>query len=322
MAMVLDEELSTSTDRDAYEALVARLSRQSVEKHYSPYEDIDWDDPAFAIDARDPRWELHAEDGLGSTEWYRSQPPEVRSQIGLHRVVTAMKLGLQFENVLKRGLLEYAFTLPNGAPEFRYAYHEVVEETNHGMMFQEFVNRSGIDVRGMAWQDKFGSRRVVQFGRRFPALFFVFVLGGEDPIDYVQRRELRRGDAHPLLERIMRIHVTEEARHLSFARHYMKHTVPTLSWPRRRALAVATPLLLGEMATQMLQPSPEMVRAYGIPRGVLRQQRRSPANQQFVKDSVAKVRRLCVELGLVTPVSKRLWQARNIWDDPGTGGAG
>ena len=62
------------------------------------------------------------------TEWYRSQPQEIRAEIGLSRIVSNMKVGLQFENVLKRGLLEFAAKLPNGTPEFRYAYHEVIEE--------------------------------------------------------------------------------------------------------------------------------------------------------------------------------------------------
>jgi hypothetical protein len=57
--------------------------------------------------------------------------------------------------------------------------------------------------------------------RSLAQLFVLFVLGGKDPIDYVQHLELRAGGrATPLLKRIMRIHVTGEARHhLSFARH-------------------------------------------------------------------------------------------------------
>ena len=58
-------------------------------------------------------------------------------------------------------------------------------------MFQEFVNRSGFDAKGLDRFERAASRLIVSLGRRFPPLFFAFVLGGEDPIDYVQRRELR-----------------------------------------------------------------------------------------------------------------------------------
>jgi hypothetical protein len=241
-----------------------------------------------------------------------------------------MKTGLQFESILKRGLLEFAATLPNGAPEFRYAYHEVIEEAQHSLMFQEFVNRSGVDVRGMPRLVQFGARRVVRLGRNFPELFFLFVLGGEDPIDYVQRDALRSGqEIHPLLERIMRIHVTEEARHLSFARHYLKRHVPELGWAKRQALAIQAPLILGNMAGLMLRPSRDMVRTYGIPRAANRQAYRDdPRAPQFVRDSLRKVRNLAVDLGLVNPVSRLIWKAYGIWDepsrvgDPATAGSG
>jgi hypothetical protein len=226
-----------------------------------------------------------------------------------------MKVGLQFESVLKRGLLEYAARLPDGSSEFRYAYHEVIEEAQHSLMFQEFVNRAGLPVAGMPKLLEIGSRRVVLLGRRFPALFFLFVLGGEDPIDFVQRSALRGGkEIHPLLERIMRIHVTEEARHLSFARHYLKRNVPCLSWWRRQHLAIATPFILGSMAAQMLRPSRQVVRTYDIPRSVLREAYRdNPAARQYVVDSLRKVRELCVELGVITAISRPLWRLHRIW---------
>src|SRR5947208_5954929 len=202
-----------------------------------------WDEPGNEVYHDEPRWEHGPDDVLGSTAWYQAQPAGVRSRIGLHGIVSNMKTGLQFESILKRGLLEYAAKLPNGAPEFRYAYHEVIEEAQHSLMFQEFVNRSGIDVPGMPRLIRFSSRQVVKLGRRFPTLFFLFVLGGEDPIDFVQRQALRSGEEiHPLLARIMRIHVTEEARHLSFARHYLKRNVSDLGWFRRQQLAIRVPI--------------------------------------------------------------------------------
>jgi hypothetical protein len=313
----LDLDLEQEQRGDRFAELLARLSRQSVEKHFDAYADITWDDPAYAIDLDDPRWELAADTPLGATAWYRSLPPETRSRIGLHMIVSNMKAGLQFENILERGLLEYAFALPDGAPEFRYAYHEVIEESQHSLMFQEFVNRSGLEAPGLTWDLKLGSRAVVQMARRFPAMFFVFVLGGEDPIDHVQRTVLRSGrEIHPLLERIMRIHVTEEARHLSFARQYLRHNVPQLPAWRRRALTVQAPVVLATMASVMMRPPRHIVRAYDLPKAVVDEAYGpgTPSRQQ-VRDSLRKVRALLVDLGLVTPVSRRLWKAFDIWDD-------
>ena len=104
-----------------------------------------------------------------------------------------MTLGHEFENVLKRGLLEFALRLPNDAPERRFVYHEVIEEAQHALMFQEFVRRTGLPVSGMPGWMQLGSRQVVRFARSFPELFFLFVLGGEDPIDHVQRVALASG---------------------------------------------------------------------------------------------------------------------------------
>jgi hypothetical protein len=196
-------------------------------------------------------------------------------------------------------------------------YHEVIEEAQHSLMFQEFVNRAGLETPGLPWDMRVGSRRVVGLGRRFPALFFVFVLGGEDPIDHVQRTVLRSGtEIHPLLERIMRIHVTEEARHLSFARSYLRTNVPRLSAWRRRALAMEAPLILATEAGVMLRPPRHLVRTYGVPDAVLREAY-GPGSQsrQDAKDSLRKVRNLLVDLELVTPVAKRLWQRLGIWDE-------
>jgi hypothetical protein len=304
------DEYAAAAEDSGWRALLDRLNRLSVTKHFDAYADVDWDSPELALDPTDPRWELSADDPLGATEWYRALPAEQRARLGCEVVASKMKIGLVFENVLKRGLLEFAMTLPNNSPEFRYVYHEVIEEAQHSLMFQEFVNRSGFDAAGLGWRERLSSGRIVALGRRFPELFFLFVLGGEDPIDYVQRRELRSDHPiHPLLERIMRIHVTEEARHLSFARHYLKQRVPALSPFHKARLAIGAPLILGRMAQLMLQPSPQLVARYGIPREVIDEAfTHNPRHRAETIASLGKVRKLCVDLGLVKAPYTLLWR--------------
>lgn len=309
------EEERPLARKETFSQLVARLSHQSVVKHFDAYADIAWDSEEFRIDADDPRWELSAGDVLGASAWYRAQPAAVRARLGLHLVAHFMKTGLQFEGVLKQGLLAFAASLPNRSPEFRYVYHEVIEEAQHSLMFQEFVNRSGFDIPGLTGVIRFLSGRVPMLAKAFPELFFVFVLGGEDPIDYVQRRALRRErPVHPLLRRTIQIHVTEEARHLCFARHYLKERVPHLGPVRRAVLAIGAPIVLSIMAQLMMRPSPEIVRGYGIPRPVIDEvYTRNPAHRANTVEALEKVRTLSTELGLITPRTRRLWQALGIW---------
>jgi hypothetical protein len=302
---------------DNYSKLLARLSGLSVTHHFDAYGDINWDAPEFGIDPADPRWELRGDDTLGATAWYRTLPAETRARLGLEYVASTMKMGLEFERVLKRGLLEFVGTLPNGAPEFRYAYHEIIEEAQHSLMFQEFVNRSGFDAVGLRPLERFGTRFIIGLGRRFPALFFIFVLGGEEPIDYVQRKELRSGEAlHPLLERVMRIHVTEEARHLSFAQHYLRAQAPSLGWLDRLRLGAGAPVILSVMAQMMLKPSGQLVKKYRIPRSVVREAyTRNPAHRAESLASMRRVRKLCDDMGLLSPGYRRVWHALRLAED-------
>jgi P-aminobenzoate N-oxygenase AurF len=317
--MTIPATLFAETDnRDAgrYQALLARLCALSVTHHFDAYGDIAWDEPGFEIDRMDPRWELTSDDPLAHTQWYRNLSAEQRAGLGLDRAVAMMKTGLEFERVLNQGLLAFAGTLPNGAAEFRYAYHEVIEECQHSLMFQEFINRSGFDAAGLPLYARLGARLVIPLARRFPPLFFVFVLGGEEPIDYVQRKVLRdEKDLPPALERVMRIHVTEEARHLSFARSYLKSRAANLTWYDRIRLGIGAPVILSVMTAMMFRPSPQLVAKYSIPKKVLADAyTNNPAAKADDLAAIRRVRRLCAEVGVLGRCYRLWWRLLGLHD--------
>ena len=69
------------------------------------------------------------------------------------------------------------------------------------------------------------------------------------------------------------------------------------------------------MASVMMRPPRSLVREYGIPKDVLAEAY-GPARRHEPSTRVAaQGARLLTELGLVTPVSKRLWKAFGIWED-------
>ena len=116
----------------------------------------------------------------------------------------------------------------------------------------------------------------------------------------MQRKALRsERDIHPLLRRIMQIHVTEEARHLCFARHYLKAHVPRLGPVRRFILSRRAPFILAIMAQMMMRPSGQIVRTYGIPRAVIREAyTRNPRAPRAARSRrSARCATCCAEIG-------------------------
>lgn len=285
---------TTAMRNEPFPQLVERLSELSVKKHYEAYRDVDWEGPDARIDPDDPRFSLTSAQALSHTDWYRGLRPEQQSRLGLAWICEKLKYGIEFESLLSIGLLEFTQRLPNGSPAYRYAMHEVIEESQHSLMFQQFINQAGQDPVGMGPMLMRTGRRVARYGGSFPELFFFFVLSGEIFIDDDNRKTLReRSRLHPLFQRLLQIHVTEEARHVCFAERYLEQRLPALSRFRTFRIGFALPRILEEGQRLMLQPSARMVREHQIPRAAL-QQAFGPGtpHQQRVREICAPVREL------------------------------
>jgi hypothetical protein len=303
---------------EPYADVLARLSARSVTKHFDAHADVEWDHPDNRIEQDDPRFEVTPGDPLEATDWYRTLPQAARARLGLHLTVSRMRTGIQFENILSKGLLEFAMMRPNGSPEFRYAMHEIIEEGQHSLMFQEFINRSGLDPNGLGGIELAVARRVPAMGRRFPERFFLHVLAGEAPIDHVQKTLLASSRApHPLLKRIMQIHITEEARHICFASRFLAETFPRLGAYRAAALRVAAPFVVGATMMQMMRLPPDVVSRHAVPRDVVREIQRGRSFREQVISSVRPVHALCLKLGIITPRTEFVWN----WLGLASGGA-
>lgn len=306
---------SASASTEEYEAMLLRLSTASVHRSFDPFKDIDWDHPDFAVDPTDERWVLPAGiDPIGGHPWYQSQPLEKQIAIGLWRQANIMKVGLQFENILIRGIMQYVFTRNNGSAEARYLTHEATEECHHTQMFQQGVNRIGADVPGMpSWM-----RRISPFiplvASRLPVGFFIGVLAGEEPIDHTQKQILRNSDAlPPVLSRIMEIHVAEEARHISFAHTYVARNAPRLSRGQTLATSLAFPVIMRVLCDAILKPTSEFRDAFNVPDEVVKELYwDSPESQRFLSDLFGDVRKLAEDSGLMNPLARRVWKALKI----------
>jgi hypothetical protein len=186
------------------------------------------------------------------------------------------------------------------------------------MMFQEMVNRIGADVPGMPRMLKWLSQLIPLAAGPLPIVFFFGVLAGEEPIDHTQKNVLREGKAlHPIMERVMAIHVAEEARHISFAHEYLRKRVPHMRRRQRFLLSLHVPIIMRVLCQAIVVPPRAFWKEFDIPRSVKKDIFfGSPEARQFLRDMFGDVRMLCHDTGLMNPVAKLSWRICKINGDP------
>jgi hypothetical protein len=300
---------------ERYAEILQGLSQASVDRHFDAFVDVPWDHPDFQVRPDDPRWVLPADvDPLGAHPWYQALPVDRQIEIGQWRQANILKVGLQFENILIRGIMQYVFTLPNGSPEYRYLTHEATEECHHTQMFQQTVNRIGADVPGMPWLMRRIAWLLPLAGSAVPYGFFIGVLAGEEPIDHTQKGILRSGkELPPVLSRIMEIHVAEEARHISFAHHYIRRNAPRLGRIEKVIISLLFPVIMRVLCDVIMVPPKEFRTRFGIPRKVMKDLYwRSPESRERLRELFGDVRMLAEQAGLMNRAARWMWRLCRI----------
>ena len=188
------------------------------------------------------------------------------------------------------------------------------------MMFQEMVNRIGADVPGMPRMLKWLSQFIPLAAGPLPIVFFFGVLAGEEPIDHTQKDVLREGKSlHPIMERVMAIHVAEEARHISFAHEYLRKRVPRhAAGGSGSGCRCTCRSSCGCCARRSWCRRAAFWKEFDIPRSVKRKEMffRAPESRQMLRDMFGDVRMLCHDTGLMNPAAKLMWRICRIDGSP------
>ncbi|MBO0843026.1 MAG: diiron oxygenase [Nocardioides sp.] len=313
MTAVENEQAYSPQGKQGYFETLKTLSEASVEQHFDPWRDIDWDSADLAVIEHDERWILNDADEIGAHPWYKSLPKERQIEIGMYRWALVAKVGRQFEQLLIGGVMNHLVWADSENPEFRYATHEVTEETHHTQMFYEFVNRTCPDVAGAPTLFKALIPFIAAFGAIFPEAFFTGILAGEEPIDHLQKGAMRAGGSHPLANRVMQIHIAEEARHIGFAHQYLEHHVPQMGFVKKQLLTALFPVLMRALCDVIMVPSKQARHDMGIPDDVAKEiWWDSESSQKLLRDLFSDVRMLADSLGIRTPPAKVLWKLMGI----------
>ncbi|MFD0365330.1 diiron oxygenase [Nocardia sp. GCM10030253] len=197
-----------------------RLLRSSAERAYDGELDIDWDAPI----APDKRWVPEHRQSLYGTKLWDRLTPEQRTELGLHELVSVLSFGIVAEAGLSTMLLRTVLEGDGLADDHtRYALAEIGEETRHSTMFSRLVNLTGLPP----YVPPGLGRRLLRFTSMIPLgpSAYAGTLLIEEILDRLQREALNDTDVQPHVRQLMKIHVLEEARHITYAREELVRAI-------------------------------------------------------------------------------------------------
>jgi hypothetical protein len=169
-------------------------------------------------------------------------------------------------------------------------------------MFGELVRCAGTPAYRPAW-----SLRML--GRLVRSVFvgpsaFLAILAAEELLDAVNRRTMRDRSLHAVSREVAKIHVIEEARHVSFARKYLEQELPKLGAFRRALLRLAAPLTVSVVAGAMVNPG--VYQALAIPGGVAGA-RENPHHRARIVADLADLVAFLEKTGVITERTRPYW---------------
>jgi hypothetical protein len=279
-----------------------RLLKGSVKKSYEPIVDIDWDAPLdpdkFYLPPRlvslygTPIWD----------EMSREQQIELSRQ----ELVNTLSAGIWFENMLNQSLLRTILHEDPTSRETHYKLTELGDETRHMLMFGKVIERIGAKpVTPRLFHRMFINTLPLVFQRG--SMLWVAALIGEEIFDSLQRQMMDDPELQPIIQRLMRIHVTEEARHIQFARDGARKRVQTM--PRFNKWFMANINGLGGYFFRFLFSYPVPYARTGLdPRLARRTARNNPLRHEAQRAGFAPLAAFLTEVGLMGPIARRGWK--------------
>ncbi len=283
------------TTRTATKA--AQLVAASARTTLDPFTEVDWsldiDDSAFHL----PPEKLPL---FGTSVWNEMTDLERRTY-SRHEAAALGAAGIWFENELMQIVLRHLAELPVTDPSHRYLLTEVADECRHSTMFGEFIRRAGTPAYAPVLTDGLGAIDTLPGGR---AMGYLLILAVEELLDMTNRATMRDERVHPVSRQIAKLHVLEEARHVSFAKTYLTELWPTIPLDERAAACDLAPHAVRFVADLMVND--EVSEALGIAGGG-DIARTNPHHLARITRDLEKLTGFLEELGVIDDARRPRW---------------
>lgn len=299
--MTLSPEAVRQSNAPTREEFSERLLRGSVKKYYEPIVDIDWDaelDPdKFFLPPKVV--------SLYGTPMWDAMTREQQIELSRQELVNTLSAGIWFENILNQAILRTIMHQDPTASATHYALTEMGDETRHMVMFGKAIERVGAKpIQPKRYQRVIINALPLTFKG---SLLWVAALIGEEIFDSLQRQMMDDPELQPMVQRLMRIHVTEEARHIQFARDGVRKRIGDM--PRLNRWWVGNLNGVGGYFFQFLFTNRVPYRRVGLDaREARRLARRSPHRHEVQIAGFAPLAAFLDEVGLMGRFARRMWR--------------
>ena len=290
-----------TTSSPTREEFSERLLRGSVKKYYEPIVDIDWD---AELDTDKFFLPPKVVSLYGTSTWdamTRAQQIELSRQ----ELVNTLSAGIWFENILNQAILRTIMHQDPTASATHYALTELGDETRHMVMFGKAIERVGAKPIQPRWYQRVIINALPLTFKG--SLLWVAALIGEEIFDSLQRQMMEDPELQPMVQRLMRIHVTEEARHIQFARDGVRKRIDDM--PRLNRWWVSNLNGVGGYFFRFLFTNKVQYRRVGLDaRKARREARRSPHRHAVQIAGFAPLAAFLEEVGLMGRIARRMWR--------------
>jgi hypothetical protein len=276
-----------------------QLTAASERMTLDPFTEVDWDIP---IDDRayhlPPEWLP-----LYGTPTWEAMTPAARITYSRHECAALCGAGIWFENRLMQLVLRHLAEMPVTSPAHRFLLVEIADECRHSTMFGEYIRRAatpaytpGIDAGALDALDDVPGKR---------ALGYVPILAVEELLDAINRATMKDDRMHPVSRQIAKVHVAEEARHVSFAKTYLAEVWPTLDEEERSAVKALAPVAVSIVADLTIDPA--VYETLGIEGGE-EAARTNPHHRERLVDGLTKLTSFLRQLDVIDDSSSPTWR--------------
>ncbi|MFC7309518.1 diiron oxygenase [Streptomyces monticola] len=292
----------TRTVKEADREKVAeRLLKGSAKHSYDPQIDVDWDAPLDPDKFFLPPRLL----SLYGTPLWESMTREQRIELSRQEMANIMSVGLWFENILNQALLRKLLSDDPTTRHSQYALTEMGDECRHMLMFGKLIDRVGARPYRKS-PLRLTVIKTLPFTFR-GTMLWVAALIGEEIFDALQRDMMDDPELQPIVRQVMRIHVTEEARHITYARQGVVRRMARSGRLEKELTGRLAGLGGPFMDLQFINP--EMYRRAGLdPREAVRQARANPHHRRSRIDGFAKLAAFLRENDVLKGSAVRLWR--------------